>query len=444
MFELVIILVLMLANGFFAMSEIAVVSAKKARLRKLADDGDASAMAALKMAENPHHFLATVQVGITLIGIFTGVFGGATLAGKLADAIRHLPWIAPYANPVAMGVVVAGITYLSLIVGELVPKRLGLAAPEAISRWIVRPMALLASLAKPFVWALNISTEAVLRLLGSKGAPESPVTEEEVKLLVQEGLRAGAFLKTESDMVESVLQLDQTPVREIMTPRPKMIWLNQDDTHEAIWHKIVVSNHSFFPVYERNRDRVVGIVSVKSVYANLAAGVAVRIKDLMVPPLVVPASQNVAALLDTFKQTGKHHALVADEFGGVVGLVTSHDVMEAIVGELPSQDARSRPEARRRDDGTWLVDAMIEIDRFEAIFPQAKLGKNSGREYQTLAGFIVQHLGRVPKEGEVFERDGLLFEILDMDHHRIDKVLIMPASESKGAPSQILPPASQP
>lgn len=440
MFELLIILVLMLANGFFAMSEIAVVSARKARLRKEAEDGNATAKAALKMAENPHHFLATVQVGITLIGIFTGVFGGATVAGKLAEMIRHIPVVGPYANPVAMGLVVALITYLSLILGELVPKRLGLAAPEAISKWIVRPMAMLAFMAKPFVWLLNLSTEAVLKLLGAKGAPETPVTEEEVKLLVQEGLRAGAFLKTESDMVESVLQLDQTPVREIMTPRPKIIWLNQDDNHDAIWHKIVVSNHSNFPVYERNRDNVVGIVSVKSVYANLAAGVGVRLRDLMVPPLVVPAGQNVASLLDTFKATGKHIALVADEFGGIVGLVTSHDVMEAIVGELPSQDARSRPEARRREDGTWLVDAMIEIDRFEAIFPQSKLGKETGREYQTLAGFIVQHLGRVPKEGEVFERDGLLFEILDMDHHRIDKVLVMPASESTGAPTQILPP----
>jgi putative hemolysin len=228
----------------------------------------------------------------------------------------------------------------------------------------------------------------------------------------------------ESEIVESVLGLDQLLARDIMTPRAKVIWLNRDDPHETVWHKIVVSGHSFFPVYEGNRDHVVGVVSVKAIYANLAAGAGAHLKDLMVSPLVVPTSQNVLQLVETFKRSGKHLALVADEFGGIAGLVTLNDVMEAIVGDFPSQDERAKPTVSARPDGSWLIDAMIELARVEQALPGFSAGEGAGKDYQTLAGFVVKRLGHLPKEGETFEEQGYIFEVLDMDRHRVDKVLV--------------------
>lgn len=424
--ELIVIVVLLLANGVFAMTEIAVVSARKVRLRQRADRGDPRARAALELAESPNRFLATVQIGITLVGILTGAFGGATIAAELSQGLQSVPWLAPYAKGLGLGLVVLALTYGSLVLGELVPKRIGLGNPEGVSMLLARPMLLLSSLARPAVSFLGASTEALLRLLAIKPA-QTAVTEEEVKGLMQEGLRAGAFHQVESDMVESVLELDCLPVRDIMTPRPKIIWLNRDDPHDTVWHKIVVSGHSFFPVYEGNRDHVVGVVSVKAIYANLAAGVGVKLSDLMVKPLIVPATQTVIQLVEIFKQTGKHIALATDEYGSIVGLVTLNDVMEAIVGDFPSQGERLKPAAKQREDGSWLIDAMIEIEKLETLLPGIDFGSKAGKDYQTLAGFAVKHLGHVPKEGEVFETQGYVFEVLDMDRHRIDKMLVLPA-----------------
>jgi putative hemolysin len=284
---------------------------------------------------------------------------------------------------------------------------------------------------------LGFSTDALLRLMAIRPQREAGVTEDEVKVLMQEGLRAGAFQKVESEIVESVLDLDQLPLREIMTPRPKVIWLNRDDPHETVWHKIVVSGHSFFPVYEGNRDNVVGVVSVKAIYANLAAGVGVNLKDLMVPPLLVPATQNVLQLVETFKKSGKHLALVADEFGSIVGLVTLNDVMEAIVGDFPSQDERAKPTVTTRPDGSLLIDAMIDIERIEQALPGFRIEEDAGKDYQTLAGFVVKHFGRLPREGETFESQGYIFEVLDMDRHRVDKVLVVPVkAQSPGVESK--------
>lgn len=429
-FEIVIIILLLVVNGVFAMAEIAVVSARKTRLRRMADQGSAKARIALELAESPNRFLSTVQIGITLVGVFAGAFGGATLAAKLAVPIGQSSLLAPYADKIAFGIVVAVITYFSLVIGELVPKRFGLSNPEGVAMLIARPMHWLARVAGPLVSVLSASTEAFLRVLGFKPGKEVTVSEEEVRVMMQEGLRAGAFNRVESHIVHSALQLDQLPVREIMTPRPKVIWLNQNDPHEQIWHKIVVSGHSHFPVYEGNRDHTVGVVSVKAIYANLAAGVGVNLRDLMVPPLIVPESQTVLQLVETFKQTGKHIALVADEFGSLVGLVTLNDVMEAVVGEFPSQGERSKPEARKRDDGSWLIDAMIDLEAVERALPGFKFGGDAYTEYQTLAGFVVKTLGRVPREGETFEAQGYIFEVLDMDRHRVDKVLVMPSGNT--------------
>ncbi len=424
--EIAIIFLLLVANGVFAMAEIAVVSSKKGRLRRLADQGNGRAKVALELAEAPNRFLSTVQIGITLVGIFAGAFGGATLAAKLTGPIAQIEFLAPYADKIAFGLVVAVITYFSLVMGELVPKRFGLSNPESIAMLVARPMNWLSKFAGPVVSFLSVSTEALLRVLGFKPEKEAAVSEEEVRVMMQEGVRAGAFNKVESQIVHSALELDQLPVREIMTPRPKVIWLNQDDPHDQVWHKIVVSNHSHFPVYQGNRDHTVGTVSVKAIYANLAAGVGVKLKDLMVAPLIVPESQTVLQLVETFKQSGKHISLVTDEFGSIAGLVTLNDVMEAVVGEFPSQGERAKPEAKKREDGSWLIDAMIDLEAVERALPGFKFGGAAYSEYQTLAGFVVKSLGHVPKEGETFEAQGYLFEVLDMDRHRVDKVLVMP------------------
>ena len=427
LFEIAIIFLLLIANGVFAMAEIAVVSAKKGRLRRLADQGNGPARVALELAESPNRFLSTVQIGITLVGIFAGAFGGATLAAKLAQPIGQIPFLAPSADKIAFGIVVAVLTYFSLVLGELVPKRFGLSNPEGVAMAIARPMNWLSHFAGPLVSFLSGSTDALLRLLGFKPEKELTVSEEEVRIMMQEGLRAGAFNKVESQIVHSALELDQLPVREIMSPRPKVIWLNVDDTHEQIWHKIVVSNHSHFPVYKGDRDHTVGVVSVKAIYANLAAGAGVNLKDLMISPLIVPETQTVLQLVETFKQSGKHIALVTDEFGSLVGLVTLNDVMEAVVGEFPSQGERAKPAAKKREDGTWLIDAMIDLEAVEKALPGFKFGTGAYNDYQTLAGFVVKHLGRVPQEGETFETQGYVFEVLDMDRHRVDKILVLPA-----------------
>ncbi len=422
--EILILLCLILMNGFFAMAEIAMVSVRRERLRMRADQGDAGARAALELAESPNRFLSTVQIGITLIGVVAGVFGGATLAVQLADLLRQVPAIALYAEEIALFVVVGCITFLSLVIGELAPKRIGMSYAESIACRSSRFMLGLSRLAHPLVHILSKSTDALLKLLPLKAEAEQTVSEEEIKGLMKEGLRAGAFNRVESEIVSNVLDLDRLTVHDIMTPRPKIIWLNKDDAHEAIWHKIVVSRHSQFPVYERSRDHVVGVVSVKAIYANLAAGVPVKLTDLMVKPLIVPENQPVPKLLETFRQSGMHVALATDEFGSLTGMVTLIDVMEAVLGDLPSQGERVRPDIRARPDGTWLADALVEIARVESALPGFMADTATNRDYQTLAGYIVKRLGHVPREGEVVEAQGYLFEVLDMDNHRVDKVLI--------------------
>jgi len=430
-FEIVVILALILVNGIFAMTEIAVVSARKERLRMRAANGSARAQAALELAESPNRLLATVQIGITLVGILAGAYGGARMAGRLQAVLADVPWLAPYSASVSVGIVVAVITYLSVVLGELVPKRFALANPEGIAIVMARPMRILSAIANPLVKFLGVSTEALLRLLGFRAGGEPKVSEEEVRGLMQEGLRAGAFNEIESEIVNSALALDQVMVREIMMPRAKIIWLNRDDDHTAVWHKLAVSGHSSFPVYEKNRDHVVGIVSLKAIYANAAAGTSGKISDLMTEPLVVPETQTVVQLLQTFKREGKYLALAADEFGSIAGLVTLHDVMEALIGELPSSEERARPSARRRDDGSWLIDGMMEIGRAEELLPGFNLSPKENEDYKTLAGFVVRKAGHVPKEGETVKCQDYVFEVLDMDGHRVDKVLVMPVQKTR-------------
>lgn len=425
--ELAVIFALLLANGVFSMTELAVVSARKGRLRQRADGGDARARVALELAESPNTFFSTVQIGITLVGVLAAAFSGATLTEQLAGPLKEVAWLAPFADKVAFALVVTALTYFTLVIGELVPKRLGLGNPEGIACALAGPMRWLSNLAAPLVSLLSWSTDTLLKVFRIKPAPDAGITEEEVRLLVKEGTRAGVFFKHESEMVDSVLALDRLPVRDLMTPRAKIIWINVTDPHESVWHKIVVSGHTTFPVYEGNRDHVLGVVSVKAIYANLAAGTPANVKDLMVPPLIVPATQSASGLLEKFKQCGKHVALVADEFGGIIGLVSLHDIMEAIIGEMPTPDERARPRAVRRDDGSWLVDGMIAAEDFARLVPDFKLHTaGPERDYQTFGGFVLKQLGRMPAEGESFQHAGYHVEVIDMDGHRVDKVLLMP------------------
>lgn len=424
--ELVIILALVLANGVFAMAEIAVVSSRRSRLRAMAESGDQKAAAALDLAESPNRFLATVQIGITLVGIFAGAFGGARLSEKLAVVLVQIPGLEKWASQIAFATVVIAITYLSLVIGELIPKRLGLANAEGFARLLAGPMRTLSRLTSPIVTFLGISTDGLMRLFGVKTAEEQTVSDEEVRALMREGMRSGNFVPQESAMVSNVLELDHLLARELMTPRSKIIWIQADETHEQIWHKIVVSGHSMFPVYEDSRDNVIGVLAIKSIYANLAAGATVKVRDLMTAPLMVPESASATKLLETFRTTTKHAALLVDEFGHVTGLVTVHDLLEAIVGDMPTVETKSKPRAMRREDGSWLIDAMLDCESFEEAVSMYRLPAEADREYQTLAGYIIHRLGRVPVEGDYFDEQGYRMEVIDMDGNRVDKVLLIP------------------
>lgn len=424
--ELTIIFVLLLANGVFSMAEIAIVSARKNRLRALAEAGDPKAGRALELAESPNTFLATVQIGITMVGVLAAAFSGAALADKLAVPLAGIGWLAPYAEETAFGLVVLGLTYCTLVIGELVPKRIGLGNPEGVARALAGPMHLLSRIGAPLVNLLGSSTDALLAFFRIKPEPEVKVTEDDVRLLVREGMRVGVFHSHEPAMVESVMAFDRRPVRDIMTPRAKIIWINAADSHETIWHRIVVSAHTTFPVYEGRRDHVLGLVTVKSIYANLAAGIPVNVRDLVTPALFVSETQTVSNLLEKFRTTGRHIALTTDEFGTVTGLITLHNLMEAIVGDIPSPEDRLKPKAVRRADGSWLVDGLLGTEAFTATVTDFPLHPPASRDYQTFGGFVVKHLGHVPAEGETFRAHGYLVEVIDMDGLRVDKVLLLP------------------
>jgi len=428
--EVLIIFLLLLANGVFAMAEISVVSSRKGRLKKLADEGSAKAQAALALAQEPTRFLSTVQIGITLVGILAGAYGGANLTDKVAAVVVQWAPLADYGRPIALFLVVSSITFCSLIIGELVPKRVGLNNPEHKAMLMAGPMNALSRLASPFVWVLTKSTNLVLRLLGLGKEADAPPSEEEVAHLIEQGTSAGVFHKAERAMVEGVLRLDERPVTEIMTRRNRVVWLNIADADEINWRKIVASGHSHFPVYEGTRDNVLGLVAVKALWANAAIGLESRLRNHLTPPLFVPETVNAVQLLETFKKSGKHLALVTDEFGGIQGLVSLIDVMEAIVGDLPEPGDRRGPDAVQRDDGSWLVDGSMTVEEFRRRFSFGPLPREQEENFETLGGFVLDRLGHIPRPGEAFAWSGWRFEVMDMDRNRVDKVLL--AQPKKG------------
>jgi putative hemolysin len=360
------------------------------------------------------------------VGILAGAFGGATLAKALAAHLRYFPWLAPYSDATALGIVVVGITYFTLVLGELVPKRLALYHPEGIAAAIAAPMRLLSRITAPVVHILSTSTEAVLRISGIRPSAEPPVTEEEIIVLIEQGTQAGMFEKAESNMIESIFRLGDRRADALMTPRTEVVWLDVDDPPEDIRRKITESVHSRFVVAQGSLDTVLGVVLAKDLLTRSLAGEPVDLRAALHEPLFVPESIGALRVLELFKQSGVQLALVIDEYGGLQGLVTLNDILEAIVGEIGVAGAPSEPQVVQREDGSWLIDGMLPMDEITELFHLREVPIEERGVYQTLGGFVMMHLGRIPSAADHFEWNGLRFEVVDMDGYRVDKVLIEP------------------
>ncbi|MCX6880494.1 MAG: hemolysin family protein [Verrucomicrobia bacterium] len=427
--EILLVVTLFFANGVFAMSEMALVSARKSRLKQFAEAGNPGAAAALRLVASPDRFLPTVQIGITLIGLLAGAFSGATLAAELAAALKSLPGFAPYAEALSVGVVVVALTFLSVIIGELAPKRIALAAPEIIACRLARPVEWLGRLAQPVVHLFSATTGLVLRMFRIKPGKMAGVSDDDVRMLLLEGCETGVFRQDEPRMVESILAFDHRPLREIMTPLAKLAFVGLDDPPEALWHKIVASGHSIYPVHGEQHDHIVGLVTVKSVYAKLAGGTPVRVRDLLTRPLFVAPDDPVLTVLNRFKHSGMHVAVVRTVDGRAVGLVTLVDILEAIVGDIPSLEDRLRPEVMPRGDGSWLADGQYDLGKLAELLG-VSIPPPATDSGATLASFVGYQLHGHPREGDSFTTAGLRFEVIDMDRTSVDKILISCESEN--------------
>jgi putative hemolysin len=431
--EMLIVLGLVLINGYFAMSELAIVSARPARLETLARKGGRGARKALALARDPGRMLSTVQIGITLVGVGAGAFGATRLAGPLADALSGLPVVGPFSAQLAYPLVVIAITYLSLIIGELVPKRLALRAPERTAAVVAPVVDLLSRISTPAVWLLETSSRVVLRLLGSEATPRETVTEEEVRTLIAEGTRTGVFHKVEQEMIGRVLRLADRPVRAIMTPRVELVWLDADDDPAKIARIVQESGHSRFVIGKGSLDEVLGVVHVRSLLDACLDGRPLDLRAAVRPVLVVHDGMPVLRALEALRQARVSMALVVDEYGEVEGVVTVEDVLEAVVGDMPERRLGEEPAIVEREDGSLLMDGMLPVDEIKLALGLETLPDEAS--YHTLAGFILAQLGRLPEEGQAIAYGGWRFEVVDMDGRRIDKVLVRRATPREGEPA---------
>lgn len=430
--EIIIILILIVANGLFAMSEIAVVAARKARLQQLADAGDTQASTALKLATNPNQFLATVQIGITLVGILAGAFGGATIARTIATYLNRFPLLAPYSDTIAFSIVVMIITYLSLIIGELVPKRVALSHPERIATVVAPVMDFLARIGSPIVYILDRSTDLVVRMLRIKASTDAAITVEEIKVLIEQGTASGIFEEVEQDLIENVLRLDERYVNACMTPRTKLVWFDSNEPVETIQHKVVTYNYSRFPVAQGSLDNIIGIVRTKDLLVQMLSQQSIDLKTLVRPALFIPDSLSALDVLELFKYHGTHVALIIDEYGGIQGMVTHNDILEDIAGTIQvAGEVSTEPQATQREDGSWLVDGLLDIETLKDIFELRQLPDEESGGYYTVGGFIMSQVHGIPVAGQYFEWQDLRFEVVDMDGRRVDKVLISAVIEKE-------------
>lgn len=419
--EIVIIVALVLVNGLLAMSELALVSARRLRLKQRADQGDAGAAAALELAGEPNRFLSTAQIGITTVGIFAGAFGGATLAGKLAGYLQDQGLSQGVADGAAVAVVVLMITYLSLIIGELVPKRLALRNPERVASRVSRPMRLLSRLAAPVVAVLSVSTEAVLRVLRATSPPRSDITDEEIRLLLEQSTEAGIIDEAEEELAVAVFRLGDRDVADLLTPRREVIFLDVHSAPETVWNAVVQTPHTRFPVCEENLDNVIGVVALKDLVAQLARREEPNLLDILRPARFFPESLPALGALARFREVRESLAIVVDEHGGTSGVITLADVVGAIVGVVEEEGAGEQPVVRRAD-GTLLIDGALPVQDLKEELHLGALPDEGS--YQTFAGFILHELGRIPSTGDTLEWDSWRFEVIDMDDRRIDKVLV--------------------
>lgn len=423
--EIALILVLIVANGVFSGSEIAIVSARRIRLEQLAQQGNRQAAAALRLAASPNDFLSTVQIGITLIGILSGALGGATLAEHLRPLIASIPPLRPWSEAISLVVVVTLITYLSLVIGELVPKRIALNYPEAVACAVAHPMRSLARMGAPLVHLLGRSTEGLMRLLAIPISSEPELTEEELKALIRQGAETGVLEEAEHDMVQRVFHLADQPVRAFMTPRTEIIWLDLEESQDERIASVISSRHSRFPVSRGQLDDCIGIVRGQALLAARLEPGSGDLDSLLQPALYITETAGTLAVIGQFREHGVEIALVTDEYGGIEGLVTLTDLMEAIVGDLPSIEHQEEPPVLRREDGSLLMDGILALEALKSLLGRDALPGEGSGSFHTLAGFLLHRFGRVPKAGDHFSWDGLRFEVVDMDGHRIDKVLVI-------------------
>ena len=425
--ELAIILLLVLANGLFAMSEISVVASRKIRLQQRAEEGDHRARLALELAHKPEEFLSTVQVGITLVGVLAGAYGGARLSRPIAGVLAQFEPIARYADGVALGVVVAGITVLSIILGELVPKSIGLRYPESIASWVARPMMLLSRIGGPLVRVLTASTNVIMRLGGFKPVTGPSLTEDEIRAVISEGAETGALEPAEETIVQRVFQLGDQRVAGIMTPRVDIEWVNADINTDELREFLLSHTHTEFVVCDGDLEHVLGTVRAGELLPAVLKGGRVDLRSLLREPLFVPDSMPAFKLLEAFRASHRHLALVMDEFGAVEGLVTVTDMLEALVGHLPANASEAASSFVQRADGSWLIDGSASMEEVSARLALDELPREEGGAYHTLGGFVMARLGRVPKTADAFDWGALHFEVVDMDGRRIDKVMVQRA-----------------
>ncbi len=423
--DIALLLFLILLNGVLAMSEIAVVSSRQSRLKKLADDGSVGARSALALHHEPATFLSTVQVGITTVGILSGAIGEATLAAPMARWLSTYPSLAPYASGIAMTLVVIIVTYFSVVIGELVPKRLGLLAPERVASLIARPMNLLARLARPLVWLLSSSSSLLLGLLGARRKQESSVTDDEIKVLMGQGAEAGIFHASEQAIVSNVLRLDEQRISAIMTHRKDIYLIDLNESQDEIRRRLADSPYKRIVICRDGLEQIVGVLRTGDLLKGALLGEPLAIEAFVRPALYVPASVTTTQLLETFRRARQQCALMVDEYGGLQGLVTLTDVLTSIVGDLPSSDAPEENDIVVREDGSWLVDGSVTIERLKtALEIPGDLPGEDENAFNTLGGFVMYVLGRIPLPSDHFELGDLRIEVVDMDRNRVDKVLI--------------------
>jgi len=422
--EILILFLLICLNGIFAMSEIAVVSSRKVRLEQAAGKGNLGARLAVKLVESPTRFLSTVQIGITMVGIFAGAYGEATIAADLAARLEQVPSIAPYSRIVATAIVILCITYLSLVIGELVPKRLALNAPEKIAALVAPPMQVLSRIAAPFVHLLTVSTDLIVKLFPRASTDDEMVTEQDIKDLIEKGTEAGVFQEQERELVDRIFRLGDQQVSALMVPRADIIWLESDAPTERVRIAVATSSHSHFPVCQQGLDNIVGVVHLKDMVQSGLLTKAIDLKTLAQKPIFIPETMPALRLVEEFRKLKQHIAFIHDEYGVLVGLITLNDVVEGMLGHMSKYGETEELLKVQREDGSWLLDGTLPVADLREILAVDALPHENRTKFQTLAGFVMTYLGRIPHTGDTFTWERFRFEIVDMDRHRIDKVLL--------------------